>query len=87
MALTTTDALILRYVDYGESDRIVHLLTPAVGRLAAIAKGARRSQKRFPGTLDLFNQLRVQVDRRRRGGLARLDPLRAARAGTPLRRR
>jgi DNA repair protein RecO (recombination protein O) len=68
-----TEALVLRAVDFGESDRIVHLLTPAAGRLPAIAKGARRSRRRFPGTLDLFNQLAVQVVRSRPGTLARLE--------------
>jgi DNA repair protein RecO (recombination protein O) len=68
-----TEALVLRYVEFGESDLIIHLLVPEVGKLAVIAKGARRSVKRFPGSLDLFNHVRVQVDRRRRGSLARLD--------------
>ena len=71
------EAILLRAVDFGESDRIVHLLTPEVGRLTAIAKGARRSVKRFPGTLDLFNHLEIRIDRRRRrrstAGMARLE--------------
>jgi DNA repair protein RecO (recombination protein O) len=74
-----TDALVLRAVDFGESDRIVHLLTPAAGRLPAIAKGARRSRRRFPGTLDLFNLLAVQVVRSRPGTLARLEGARLLR--------
>jgi len=68
-----TEALVLRAVDFGESDRIVHLLTPAAGRLPAIAKGARRSRRRFPGTLDLMNRLAVQIERRRPAALARLE--------------
>jgi DNA repair protein RecO (recombination protein O) len=68
-----SQALVLRGVDFGESDRILHLLLPDVGRLTAIAKGARRSKKRFSGTLDLFQHLRVLVDRRKRGAMARLD--------------
>lgn len=71
-----TEALVLRVVDYGESDRILHLLVPASGRLTAIAKGARRSVRRFAGTLDLFNHLRVQVDRHRPSAMARLDQAR-----------
>jgi len=77
---------VLRSVDFGESDRIVHLLVPDAGRLTAIAKGARRSLRRFPGTLDLFNHLRVQVDRRRTAGLARLEQATLIEAFTPLRR-
>ena len=64
---------MLRAVDFGESDRIVHLLTPALGRLAVIAKGARRSRRRFPGTIDLLNRLAVQIERRRPAVLARLE--------------
>jgi len=71
-----TEALILRSVDFGESDRILHLLIPDSGRLTVIAKGARRSVRRFAGTLDLFNHLRVQVDLRRPTTMARLDQAR-----------
>jgi DNA repair protein RecO (recombination protein O) len=67
------EALVLRAIDFGESDRIVHLLTPQSGRINAIAKGAKRSVRRFPGTLDLFNHLRVQIARRRAATLARLE--------------
>ena len=86
MARLDTEALVLRVVDFGESDRIAHLLTPATARLTVIAKGARRSRRRFPGTLDLFNHLSVQVERRSSATLARLeqarlvDPLAALRA-------
>jgi DNA repair protein RecO (recombination protein O) len=71
-----TEALILRAVDFGESDRILHLLVPQTGRLTAIAKGARRSVRRFAGTLDLFNHLLVEVDLRRPTTMARLDQAR-----------
>ena len=70
------EALLLRSVDFGESDRIVHLLTPQSGRLTAIAKGARRSVKRFPGTLDLFNHLKIQLYRSRPGRMAHLQQAR-----------
>jgi DNA repair protein RecO (recombination protein O) len=76
MQKLTTEALVLRAVDLGESDRVVHLLTPETGRIAAIAKGARRSVKRFPGTLDFFNQLQVQLERK--GGVAQLARLEQA---------
>jgi DNA repair protein RecO (recombination protein O) len=68
-----TEALVLRAVDFGESDLVVHLLVPRSGRLTAIAKGARRSSRRFPGVLDLFNHLRVEVERPRRAAMARLE--------------
>jgi len=85
MATIRTEALLLRAVDFGESDRIVHLLVPETGRLTAIAKGARRSIKRFPGTLDLFNHLRIEAERRRTANMARLEHARLIRTFHALR--
>lgn len=64
------DAILLRSVDFGESDRIVHFLTEDQGRLTAIAKGARRSKRRFPGTLDVFNRLRIEGRQKTRSSMA-----------------
>lgn len=80
-----TEALVLRSVDFGESDRVVHLLVPDSGRLPAMAKGARRSVRRFGGNLDLFNHLRISVDRRRSGAMARLEQATLIRPFTALR--
>ena len=60
MAVVQCEAILLRSVDFGESDRVVHLLTSDSGRLTAMAKGARRSHRRFPGTLDVFNHLAIE---------------------------
>ncbi|MDJ0786672.1 MAG: DNA repair protein RecO [Myxococcota bacterium] len=81
-----TEALLLRSVDVGESDRILHLLTPRTGRLTVVAKGARRSKKRFPGTLDFFNHLRVQVERRRPTSMPQLQLARLERTFDGIRR-
>jgi DNA repair protein RecO (recombination protein O) len=54
-----TEAIVLRSIRYGEADRILHLYTPAHGRLGAIAKGARRARSRLGGRLEPF--LRVHV--------------------------
>lgn len=67
---------MLRVADFGESDRIAHLLLPGASRLTVIAKGARRSRKRFPGALDLLCLAAVHVERRRPSGLARLEQAR-----------
>ncbi len=65
---------MLRVVEFGEADLILHLLTPETARLTAIARHARRSRKRFAGTLDLFNHLRVSAVRRAgAAGMARLE--------------
>lgn len=85
MQTLDTQALVLRVVDFGESDRIAHLLTPATSRITVIAKGARRSKRRFPGTLDLLHRLAVRIERRRPTSMARLDHARLLDAGTALR--
>src|SRR6185312_5654205 len=50
----TTPAIVLRTVDYGEADRVVTLLTQRGGKLSALARGARKSVKRFGAALGLF---------------------------------
>lgn len=67
---------MLRSVDFGESDRIVHFLTSDRGRLTAIAKGARRSRRRFPGTLDVFNRLEIEGRLKPRASMAFLEQAR-----------
>jgi DNA repair protein RecO (recombination protein O) len=54
MPTYAADAIVLRRLDYGEADRILTLLTREHGKLAAIAKGARRSKGRAGTNLDLF---------------------------------
>ncbi len=85
MSTLRTEALVLRSVDFSEADRILHLLVPELGRITVIAKHARRSVKRFAGNLDFFNQLRVQIDRKRSGAMSRLDQARLVRSFAPLR--
>ena len=53
-----TDAIVLRSIRYGEADRILHLYTPAHGRVSAIAKGVRRARSRFGARLEPFFQIR-----------------------------
>jgi DNA repair protein RecO (recombination protein O) len=50
-----TPAIVLRTLDYGESDRIVTFYTADFGKIKGIAKGARRSTKRFANTLEPFS--------------------------------
>ena len=48
----TTGAIVLRTRPYGESDKIVSFLTESHGKITGIAKGAKRSKKRFANSLD-----------------------------------
>lgn len=51
-----SEAIILHAFDYLESSRIVRLLTRDAGLRSALAKGARKSSRRFGSGLDLFAQ-------------------------------
>lgn len=50
--LYKTDAVVLNSFDFGESDRIIAFCTRDFGKIKGVAKGARRSRKRFVGKLD-----------------------------------
>jgi len=82
-----TRALVLRTFDQGESDRVVHLYSQALGRVGAIAKGARRSKRRFPGTLEILSVVEVRLVDPPRAALMRLESAKLARAfeGIPAR--
>ena len=75
-----TRALVLRTFDQGESDRVVHLYTEALGRVSAVAKGARRSKRRFPGTLEILSLVDVRLVDPPRAVLARLEGAKLVRA-------
>ena len=49
-----TEVIVLRERDFGEADRLLTLLSPAHGKLSAIAKGVRRPTSRKAGHLDLY---------------------------------
>ncbi|MBM4242667.1 MAG: DNA repair protein RecO [Deltaproteobacteria bacterium] len=71
--LESTPAIVLRTREYGESDKIVTVLSRAAGKFSGIAKGAMRSQRRFPGTLELFSHVTLDFKRRPHSELAFLD--------------
>ncbi|MDB4915842.1 MAG: repair protein recO [Gemmatimonadetes bacterium] len=61
MALLATDAIVLHSFDYLESSRILRLVTRDGGVRSVLAKGARRSSRRFGSGLDLFAQGNAQM--------------------------
>jgi DNA repair protein RecO (recombination protein O) len=72
MTLIRTAAVVLKVVDHGESDKIVTFYTAAAGRLTGIAKGAKRSSRRFVNKLELFTCLEISYSRRRQNVLAQI---------------
>jgi DNA repair protein RecO (recombination protein O) len=57
-------AIVLRTVDTGEADRVVTLLTRERGKVAAFARGARASRRRFGGSLEPFTLVAAEVRER-----------------------
>ncbi len=73
----TSRALILRTRPFGESDVIAVILSASDGKLSTIAKGARRSKRRFAGSaLEPFGELSVRISRRPARSLALLHECR-----------
>jgi DNA repair protein RecO (recombination protein O) len=56
MSLVVTDAILLHGFDYLESSRIFRVVTRDAGVRSVLARGARRSQRRFGTSLDLYVQ-------------------------------
>jgi DNA repair protein RecO (recombination protein O) len=54
-------AFVLATLDYGDSDRLVTLLTREHGKVTAFASGARKSKRRFAGALEPTTLLRAQL--------------------------
>ena len=73
MPLFKTNAIVTRSTNYGESDKIVTFLTRDFGKIKGIAKGARRSKKRFQNALGLFSHIRLIFFDREGVGLVRVE--------------
>lgn len=57
--IVRTDAVVLRTLDYSETSLIVQLLTRQHGRIAVMAKGARRPKSKFGATLQPMSYVQV----------------------------
>ncbi len=74
-----TPAIVLRSWPFGESDKIVSFLTERYGKVTGIAKGAKRSRRRFVNTLELFSLVNLRFQDRPHSALAFVhacDPIR-----------
>jgi DNA repair protein RecO (recombination protein O) len=64
--------IILRTRPLTETSLIIHWLTPDSGRIATVAKGARRTKSPFAGKLDLFYEADFSFSRSRSSDLHNL---------------
>ncbi|MDR0478106.1 MAG: DNA repair protein RecO, partial [Desulfobulbaceae bacterium] len=65
-------AIVLGLRDYSEADLIVSLFSPGAGKVQVMAKGARKSKRRFVNKLEVFTLLNA-VLRPSRAGLPLLE--------------
>jgi DNA repair protein RecO (recombination protein O) len=86
MALLTTEALVLRGFNLGETSKVVVLLTRERGKVRAVARGARGGRPRYQSALEPLSEVRVTLYGRQGAELLRLGQAEllhsAFRAGT-----
>ena len=62
-------AVVLKVSDLGESDKIVTFYSREYGKVAGVAKGAKKSKKRFSNKLEIFSLLDILYAGRNQAGL------------------
>ena len=69
MEMHISHSLIMRIKEFGESDLLVTFFSSDKGRLKGVAKGARRSKRRFANFLDLFCLTNLEYGPQKKGDL------------------
>ncbi|MSR60359.1 MAG: DNA repair protein RecO [Planctomycetaceae bacterium] len=69
MSAEKSEAIVIRMADFSESSRVVTLFTRDFGKLAVIAKGAKRLKNPFEAALDLLTVCEVVILRKSSSGL------------------
>ena len=69
MSSYTTPAILLRRIDFGDYDLVLTFFTLHNGKISTIAKSAKKSTKRFSGTLELFSVIDIVCNLGRRNRL------------------
>lgn len=79
-----TAALLLRRTPYRDADLVLSLFTEQLGQVSALARAARKSQRRFGGSLEPFHTLHVELDEASNAELMTLQTAHIAVARTRL---
>jgi DNA repair protein RecO (recombination protein O) len=58
---TRTQAIVLKRQDFSEADRLATILTPDLGKVKAIVKGARKPLSKLAGHLEPFSLTKCQL--------------------------
>ena len=72
MTVHVSPAIVTRIREIAEGDLLVSFFTPEKGFVKGVAKGARRSRKRFANCLDVLSLASMEYEKRRRGELHHL---------------
>lgn len=67
------DGFVLKSLSYGESDLIVTFYSREFGKIKGIAKGAKRSKKRFANVFEPFSQAHIIFSQKNRDTLAFIE--------------
>jgi len=73
MPLRETEAIVLRTYRLAEADKIASLFTRQMGRLRAVAAGARRTKSRYGAALEPLSHVRVFIFEREHRDLLRMN--------------
>ncbi len=73
MPLRETEAIVLRTYRLAEADKIASLFTRQMGRLRAVAVGARRTKSRYGAALEPLSHVRVLIFEREHRDLLRMN--------------
>ncbi len=55
MSIQTTEAIVLRSINFAESSKIVTFYSPQFGKIKGIAKGVRSAKNKFGSSLEIFS--------------------------------
>ena len=69
MNIKSSNSIIMRVSEFGESDLLITFFTPTEGKLKGIAKGARRSKARFVNCLDIFSLVTLEYSLKKKNSL------------------
>jgi DNA repair protein RecO (recombination protein O) len=73
MPLRETEAIVLRTYRLAEADKIASLFTRQMGRLRAVATGARRTKSRYGAALEPLSHVRAFIYERENRDLLRMN--------------
>lgn len=83
MSIESSDAIVIKTVDFSESSLILTLWTRSFGKIHGIAKGGKRLKNPFESALDLLAQISVSFIRKNSDALDLLTEAKLARRFLP----